>query len=102
MRQQQLACLRGHGTPAVAGQQVLVQLNFKQAYLSAQSRLRNVQSQSRAREAAHFGHAHKIFELFKVHAAVFVIAINSLCLNAIAASLAKALTRPAIAAKISP
>jgi hypothetical protein len=67
MGQQQLPGLGGHGAAAVTCQQVLPQLHLQQTHLAAQRGLGNVQRNGGAGEAAHFGHAHKVFQLLQVH-----------------------------------
>ena len=52
---------------AIAQQKGLTQFNFELAHMAAQKRLRQAKRQCRAREAAHFCHPDKGFDLLEVH-----------------------------------
>ena len=63
MLEQQVARFGRQCAAPIAGQQVLPQLNFQQAYLAAECGLGNVQRNRGAGKAAQLGDAHKIFKL---------------------------------------
>jgi len=69
MAQEQLAGLGQRDAAAVAHQQVLPQLHLQLAHLPAERRLRHVDVDRGAGEAAQFSHTHKIFELLQIHRA---------------------------------
>ena len=67
MFEQQLACGRGRGAAAIAGESILSQLDFKQAHLGTARRLGDIQRDGRAGKTAKLGHAYEKFKLFEVH-----------------------------------
>ena len=67
MFQQQLAAFGQLHAPAIALQQVLMQLDLQQSHLPAQSRLGNAQCHRGPGKAAQFSHPHKISDLPQVH-----------------------------------
>ena len=67
MLQQQLPGFGGRCAASVAREQGLVQFHLQHAHLAAEHGLGGVERSGGAGKAAEFGHADKVFQLFKFH-----------------------------------